>query len=134
MRIAILEDDPAIGDFLTAVLQLEGHAVSLYQEAVAFLSSVLASASSERVEVCIVDLRLPGNLSGIDVIRQIRTASPNLPILLISAEALVTLIAESQGLVGVRLLQKPFTLAALHRCLQDLQTEQREDVFQGSDP
>jgi DNA-binding NtrC family response regulator len=115
MRIEILEDHQGLGRILQISLGLAGHTVHTSQTIVDFLTFVSSSASADLV---IVDFRLLAErseigITGADVIRHIRTMSPDLPAILISAVPLTKLETATVGLSRVKVLQKPFKTATL---------------------
>ena|SRR5437764_1248793 len=115
MRIGILDDYQSLGRVLEISLRLAGHTVHASQTIIDFLSYM---ASADATDLIIVDFLLLAErsevgLSGVDVIRHIRTISPDLPAILISAAPLAVLEAATAGLSGVKILPKPFKTAAL---------------------
>jgi len=116
MRVGILDDHQGICDMLSMALELAGHTASTYQDSAQFLAFVTqeqASPLSGVFDLMIVDYHLPGELSGVDVIRRVRRIYPNLPVLLISAECPRVLEAAKEGLTGVKLFPKPLRLSTL---------------------
>ncbi len=117
MRIGILEDNQSLGRVLQLFLENAGYTVHTFQTGSDFH---LFMSSPERADLIIVDFRLLAErteggsyLSGVDVIRYIRTISPNLPAILISAAPLATLEVATSELGGVKILQKPFKMGIL---------------------
>ena len=124
MKIGILEDNQSLGLVLQFSLEKAGYTVYTTQTSRDFL---LFMTSPERADLIVVDLRLlaersegGSKLSGADVIRHIRTTSPDLPAILISAAPLTTLEAAVSGLAGVKTLQKPFKMVILLETIQTL--------------
>jgi DNA-binding NtrC family response regulator len=115
MRIELLEDHQGLSRMLQLSLGLAGHTVHTSQTIVDFLTFLDSPTS---VDLIIVDFRLLAErseigLSGADVIRHIRTTSPDLPAILISAVPLAKLEAATVGLSRVKVLQKPFKTVTL---------------------
>ena len=115
MRIELLEDHQGLSRMLQLSLRLAGHTVHTSQTIIDFLTFMDSSAP---IDLIIVDFRLLAErseigLSGADVIRHVRTTSPDLPAILISAVPLTKLEAAIVGLSRVRVLQKPFKTANL---------------------
>jgi DNA-binding NtrC family response regulator len=115
MRIEILDDYQSLGRVLEISLRLAGHTVHASQTIIDFLSFM---TSSDSADLIIVDFLLLAEhsevgLSGVDVIRHVRTISPSLPAILISAAPLVVLEAATAGLSRVKILPKPFKTAIL---------------------
>jgi len=115
MRIGILEDYQGLGRILQLSLGKAGYTVHTSQTIRDFLAFMTSPTPADLI---IVDFRLLAErseigISGVDVIRHIRTTFPNLPAILISAVPLATLENATAGLSGVKLLQKPFKMATL---------------------
>ncbi len=113
MRIGLLEDDVAIQEMLLLVLQDEGYTATNYSSAEVCLEA-LTTASQESVQppvdLLIIDWRLNGALSGIEVIRQIRmnNSPESLPIILTTAAAFHNV--EELKYLQAAFLEKPFSI------------------------
>jgi len=112
MQIGLIEDDVAIREMLRLVLQDAGFAITVYTSAEECLQALVAirEQASLPIDVLIVDWRLPGSISGIELIRQIRDNLHlnSLPIILTTAAA----FNDTQELkrLHVTLLEKPFDI------------------------
>lgn len=74
MRIGLLEDNPAIVDMLVTALTLKGHVVESYTTGFSLLELLLPAnshATPRLYDVLIIDLCLPGDLSGWDVLARL---------------------------------------------------------------
>jgi DNA-binding response OmpR family regulator len=84
MRILLVEDDPLLGDGLTAGLRQTGLAVDWVKDGVAADHAL----KSERFDLVVLDLGLP-RLSGMEVLRHLRArpadAGGNTPVLVLTA-------------------------------------------------
>jgi len=116
MRIGLLEDDPVICEMLQEMLQTGGHIISAYQNG----SEILTAFPSQELtalpppfDLLLVDLILSGDISGEQVIHQVRMMFPYLPIVIISAVAASHLEAVTRRYPGIKSLQKPFRLRDL---------------------
>ena len=107
-RILLIEDDPSILRGLQLNLGMEGYAVRSASDG----ETGLALAKAERFDLLVVDLMLP-RLSGLEVIRELRSDDPDLPVLILSAKG-----QESDKVAGLQLgaddyMVKPFSLKEL---------------------
>jgi DNA-binding response OmpR family regulator len=106
--ILLVEDDERISEPLVRVLSTEGFTVVHADCGVAALDSVARSLP----DLVLLDLTLP-DMDGLDVCRRIRTASPGVPIVMLTARA-----EEVDVIVGLNAgaddyVAKPFRLAEL---------------------
>jgi DNA-binding response OmpR family regulator len=79
-RILLIEDDRSTGSALQKVLEAEGYSVSHCLRG----DEGLTTAGKHPYDLVITDLKLPG-LSGLDLVAQLHTASPKLPIIMMTA-------------------------------------------------
>ena len=63
--------------------------------------------------VIILDLKLPGGMDGIEVLRQVRETRPDIHVIMISAYGTVESAVEAMKLGAVDFIQKPFALAEI---------------------
>jgi CheY-like chemotaxis protein len=113
MRVGVLEDDLAIQEMLLLVLQDEGYSVLNFPSAEQCLEAFdkakqLDGASP--VDLMIIDWRLNGPMTGIEVIRYLRNTIQltTLPIILTTAATYPD--AEELQDLQVVLLEKPFSV------------------------
>ena len=107
-RILVIEDDPSILRGLQLNLGMEGYAVRSASDG----ETGLALARGERFDLLVVDVMLP-RLGGLEVVREVRQADPDLPVLILSAKG-----QESDKVAGLQLgaddyMVKPFSLKEL---------------------
>jgi len=79
-RVLVIEDDRAVRKVLKHLFQTEGYTVDLTSDGV----SGLAAFREVPPSVVILDLKLPG-ISGRDICREIKKASPHVPVIVLSA-------------------------------------------------
>ena len=89
LTVLVVEDDPAQRQMLRVSLEARGHAVACEVE-----RGDDPKLRGHNADVAVVDLGLPGK-SGIDVIRELRDARPDLPVLVLSASAHNAAITEA---------------------------------------
>jgi DNA-binding response OmpR family regulator len=107
-KIVVIEDDPSILRGLQLNLGMEGYLVRSAADG----ETGLALARSEKPDLVVVDVMLP-RLGGLEVVRELRQADPDLPVLILSAKG-----QESDKVAGLQLgaddyMVKPFGLKEL---------------------
>lgn len=123
MHIGIIEDNPAIADLYEIAFKMRGHTTASYTTGEAFFER---SSSSEEGRVLpydalIIDLGLPGAMSGQDVISRLtqkRTEEPLPFITVVSGAAESTLSFVQTTFPTVTVVQKPVSIVALLRLLE----------------
>ena len=116
-HVLVIEDDTSLGDALHTILAGEGYRVSSSRRG----DEGCRRAVDDNPDLVVTDLRLPG-MGGLDLIRNVRGARPNLPIILMTAHGSPESVIESTKAGAFDYLCKPFEmnefLAAVRRSLQ----------------
>lgn len=81
MRILIAEDDPVIADGLMHALKKSGCAVDHVSNG----ADADAAVAREQFDLLVLDLGLP-KMSGLEVLRRLRTRKNSLPVLILTAQ------------------------------------------------
>ena len=106
--VHVIDDDGAMRESLTFLLEGGGFAVRSYEAAAAFLEAADSLDSG-----CIVtDIRMPG-MNGLDLARHLKSTGIDLPIIVITGHGDVPLAVEAMKVGITDFLEKPFDAAAL---------------------
>src|SRR6476661_2588330 len=106
MRILLVEDEPALGEFLARALRAEGYTVRIAQDGIAGERMAL----TEDADLVVLDAMLPGK-SGFDVLRGVRASKPELPVIMLTARATVDDRVNGLDLGADDYVTKPFSLS-----------------------
>ncbi len=126
MKIGLLEDNPAICDLITTTLELAGHTVVSYTYGISLLEALFTANGGTTLsllyDVLIVDLGLPGELSGVAVINQLyeRIDPSTLPTVIVSGAAQQELDAVHKRHPTLAILRKPFNIKTLLAVINEL--------------
>lgn len=103
LRVLIVEDEALVADYIADVLEEAGHEVAGFA---ATGEKALEALARDRIDLAILDIKLKGPMTGIDVAHVARDRT--IPYLFISGsgEPLTRLAAEATG--PLAFLQKPF--------------------------
>jgi DNA-binding NtrC family response regulator len=104
-RILLIEDDTREAGSLARLLQTEGYEVVVANRG----DEGLSRAQAEHFDLVMTDLRMPG-LDGLNILRQLHTAKPRLPILLMTAFGTTSDIIEATKHGAFEYLRKPFKM------------------------
>jgi two-component system OmpR family response regulator len=116
MKILVVEDDSKINDFVCKGLREAGFAVSGVHDGQEGLDAILVD---QGLDLVILDLMLPGK-DGLQVLREVRSAGKQLPIIVLSAKRSVDERVEGLGLGADDYLVKPFAFSELLARIQVL--------------
>lgn len=108
MRILVAEDDAALAEFLTRRLQQEQFAVNVVGDG----TEAQRLAADQPYDLVLLDLNLPG-AAGLDVLRNIRSVKPELPVLFVTGAAQVEDRVRSLDAGADDFVAKPFAFVEL---------------------
>jgi two-component system response regulator FixJ len=120
--VHIIDDDPAVRDSLRLLLSTEEFRVRTHASAREFLADVEASETG-----CVVtDVRMP-ELSGFDLLANMKQRDLDLPVIVITAHADVPLAVQAMKAGAIDLLEKPFDDTALIASIRNAMRRRRGD-------
>jgi DNA-binding response OmpR family regulator len=108
MRILVVEDEKKVASFIKKGLQQEGYAVDAVHDG----QEALQSATAFDYDLIVLDLMLPKRL-GLDVLRELRSKKPSLPVLVLTAKGALEDKVAGLDAGADDYLIKPFAFAEL---------------------
>ena len=129
MRILLIEDDPETSRFIRKGLEEAGHVLDHAGDG---MQGLLLALDAEH-DAVVVDRMLPG-LDGLSIVRSLRAAGRNTPVLVLSALGEVDDRVEGLRAGGDDYLVKPFALAELTARLEALARRRSGSSDGGSGP
>jgi NtrC-family two-component system response regulator AlgB len=113
MRVLIVDDEPSIRRTLRLTLEAAGHSV----DDIGTADGAVRLAEESPYDVALVDLRL-GADSGLDLLEALRTQSPRLAAVIITAYASLDTAVEAMRRGAFDYLPKPFTPAQVRAVVE----------------
>jgi CheY-like chemotaxis protein len=113
--VLIVEDDPLFRKVLATVLSSLG----LQPLVVDSGEAALATASTHRVDMVLMDYHLPG-MNGLDLARTLRARDISSPMILISGFLTDSMKSEAQEARIAKVLRKPMDMASLQNTVVSL--------------
>jgi heavy metal response regulator len=108
VRILVVEDEAKVASFIQRGLAQEGYAVDVVHEG----RAAVGQATAFDYDLVVLDLMLPG-MSGLEIIRHIRSAKHHLPILVLSAKSEMEDRVKGLDAGADDYMGKPFAFAEL---------------------
>ena len=102
-KILVVDDDKVVLRAVTEILQREGYNVVAIDDAV----EGLAASKDPTVDVAVLDIQMP-HLSGMDLLRAIKQARPDVEVMMMTAFATVETAVEAVKAGAYDYLTKPF--------------------------
>jgi len=114
MVIHIVDDEETVRKSLAFLLTMAGHTVRVHQSATDFL----AVAPDLRDACLLTDLRMP-DISGIDLLHQLRAAEAMLPAIVITGHGDVPMAVEAMKAGAMDFIEKPFEDEVLLKAIEN---------------
>ena len=115
MHLLLIEDERKVASFIARSLRENAHSVDVAETG----EKGLDLASRLSYDAILLDIRLPG-INGLQVCRELRDSSVEVPILMLTARSLVEQRVEGLDAGADDYLTKPFALSELHARLRAL--------------
>jgi two-component system, NtrC family, response regulator HydG len=103
-RILVIDDDRALGGYLTQILTRGGFVVTHEQDAMAALHRI----ESDQWDLLITDIELPG-ITGLQLLERVRQRVPDLPVAVLTGHATVDYAISALRSAAAEFLQKPIS-------------------------
>jgi len=101
--VHVIDDDEALRESLTFLLNTAHFEVRTYESAQSFLDALPRAAPG-----CIItDMRMPG-MTGLDLLRRVKSLEAGFPVIVVTGHGDVPLAVEAMKLGAVEFLEKPF--------------------------
>jgi two-component system NtrC family response regulator len=108
-RILVVDDEPGIRSGLSRALACDAYEVSTAADAL----EALAAFRERRHQLILLELRMPGPLSGLDLIRHVKEERPETLVIVVTAYGSIETAVEAMRLGALDYVTKPVNLGAL---------------------
>lgn len=112
-NILVIDDDEGIRKYFKIFLESMGYTVELAETG----DAGYARAVDPAVDLVITDLTIPGNPSGMELVKALRAQRPNCPVVVASGHPTGDRLKLAKEL-GVEFLTKPFELPFIRKILE----------------
>jgi DNA-binding response OmpR family regulator len=107
--VALIEDNHAIAQLITTALEMHNYPVKHFTEGASFFFSLQTTF----YDLVLIDLTLPGGVSGMQVITFLRERYPTIPIIVVSAAGENILAGLHTLYPTIPIIRKPFKMQEL---------------------
>lgn len=125
--IFVVDDDDAVRDSLSVLLESAGYAVMPFSSSPTFLDQ----AASLPFGCALIDIRMP-DIDGLDLQERLRTRGIDLPIIIITGHGDVPMAVRAMRAGALDFVEKPFAdeviLASIARALEQGERRRRESA------
>jgi two-component system response regulator FixJ len=127
--VFVVDDDAAVRESLTMLLNLSGYTVQSYDSAIRFLAEAQPFAG----DCLVADIRMP-EMDGLELQEELNQRRSMLPVIIITGHGDIPLAVQAMKAGAVDFLEKPFArevmLAAVRRALERSTQSAVSDVAQ----
>lgn len=118
-KIVVVDDSKLMRHLLQRILELSGHEVDVWEEVTA--AEVQDRVRASRPDLIITDYQMPG-CNGLTLVRMVRKVSPDLPVVVVTADRDPEVVKGLSRLEVKHILYKPLQEAelteAIRQCLE----------------
>jgi len=111
-RVAVVDDEPVILRVVADALRASGYEVARFDQPAAALQHL----EIHTVDLVVTDISMP-TMSGLDLLRRIRSIDPNLVVVMVTGKATLDVALEALDLGAQAVPLKPFTPSELRRAI-----------------
>jgi two-component system, NtrC family, response regulator AtoC len=130
--VLVVDDDPAVGKVLGALLAQDGIASVTVKSG----ADALQELGRAFFDLVVTDLRMPPGMDGLELLEQVRETYPGTPVILMTAHGTIPVAVEAMKAGAADFIVKPFDrdeiLYAVHKALARSRTEPEETVGVGA--
>jgi CheY-like chemotaxis protein len=126
-RVLVVEDEPAVRDMTTKVLERAGYQVLAVADGIQALA---AAGSAAPFDVLVTDVVMP-NLTGIELAERMMDRYPLIGVVLLSGYTAETLDLERVAARGASFVPKPVTSSQLLQAILDVAASRRAATDRG---
>ncbi len=122
IKILIIDDEAPIRDVLSASLRDEGYQVSLAHDG----ESGLLALRSYEPDICFLDIWMPGQFDGMEVLNRARKEFPQVEFIMISGHGTIETAVKSTKLGAWDFIEKPLSMDKILITVSDILNYQQE--------
>ena len=111
-EILIVDDEPIVGERLSASLSKDGHKVEAHTDP----AEALRTVESKTFDIVICDIRM-GEIDGLQVMEHVLASSPRTKFIMITGYATLELARESLTKGAFDFIAKPFKLGEIRKTI-----------------
>ena len=115
LRVLVVDDEFSLRQLMNFHLKIKGYSVLDAEDA----ESALNILEKENVDLIISDIRMPGDMDGIDLIVTHKKKNPGQKAILMTGYSLDERIAKAKS-EGIPCLKKPFEISELENLLTEM--------------
>ena len=116
-RVIVIDDEKIVGQMTKVALEADGHHVETFLNA----EPAFARLREEKFDIVITDLKMKG-MDGMDVLRTIKTAYPEIKVIMVTAFASLDSAVEAMKSKVDGFFAKPVKIKELKECIVKLLT------------
>ncbi|HJQ61763.1 MAG TPA: response regulator, partial [Burkholderiales bacterium] len=121
-KILVVDDEEGIRSFIADALEDDSHETQQAADGI----SALHHLHARSFDLMITDLRMPGGLDGMDLVRKARADLPEMEVIVLTAFGTVEAAVEAMKLGAFDFLQKPLSSPTELRLLVSRALERRQ--------
>ncbi|MDH4227674.1 MAG: sigma-54 dependent transcriptional regulator [Deltaproteobacteria bacterium] len=128
-KIIIVDDEKSMRDFLSILFSKDGYEVSAFANA----AEAIKQFETSGADLVITDLKMPGSISGLDLLKRLKEIEPAVTVIMLTAYASVDTAIEAMKAGAYDYFTKPFNVEEIRiqvkRALERMAMEKENFVL-----
>ena len=127
IQILIIDDEAPIRDILSASLRDEGYQVSAAPDGL----SGIAAINQARPNIVLLDIWMPGEIDGLEVLRRTKPSNPSVQFIMMSGHGTIETAVKATKLGAWDFIEKPLSIDKISILISNIlsfQTERNEKI------
>ncbi len=113
--IAIVDDEEELRENLRDLLEFKGYGVEVYATG----EELLERLTDINVDLVLLDIQLPG-IDGLEVLKQLKEVHPHIPVAMVSASSVRSVLADAEKNKADRIILKPYSQQEMLAAVEEL--------------
>jgi len=114
IRIMVVDDEPSVVESFKLILSLKNYAVTTFPDG----PSAMAQFEKDKFDIAFLDLKMPGGMDGIDILRKIKEIDPNVEVIIVTAYGSESSHANAVTFGVLEYLRKPFLMEEIFEMVE----------------
>jgi len=115
-KLLLIEDEPGVHEYFLSAVSRMGHEITIADNG----AKGYEMAADPSVDMILTDLNMPGSPSGMELVRKVREARPECPIVVVSGYPTRERLEECKQLGIADFLTKPFEMSFFQSVIERL--------------
>lgn len=112
MNVLVVDDEPAVRDFLSRFFKFEGIGLKCAQDS----AKAIDAASQEKFDIIFIDVKMSG-MNGVELLEELKKINANAVYVMMTGYAVDDMLKEAEKKGAIVSLKKPFEIGEIKKII-----------------